>query len=88
MFDWNRFGSYEYIGKASILVGQLDDTDNGTNLWYELEEQDSGASNGLFISCCNEEEMRLTNGQRGQYQQRVLKLVQAMQMFFLRPKEL
>ena len=48
MFDWNRFGSHEFIGKVSIPVGQLDDTDEGTNLWYELEEQDSGSSNGAI----------------------------------------
>ncbi len=48
MFDWNRFGSHEFIGKVSIPVGQLDDTDEGTNLWYELEELDSGASNGAI----------------------------------------
>ena len=48
MFDWNRFGSHEFIGRVSMPVGQLDDTDEGSNLWYELEEQDSASSNGAI----------------------------------------
>jgi hypothetical protein len=48
MYDWNRFGSHHFMGKVSIPIGQLDEQEEGTNLWYELEEQDSASSNGAI----------------------------------------
>jgi hypothetical protein len=48
MYDWNRFGSHEFIGTASIPIGKIDESEQGSDKWYELEEDDTGAANGVL----------------------------------------
>lgn len=48
MYDWNRFGEHEFIGMTAIPVGKIDDDDQGSDKWYEMEEEDAGAANGVI----------------------------------------
>jgi len=47
MFDWNRIGAHDFIGQIFLPVGNCDEQPMGSDRWYEMSEEDSGAACGM-----------------------------------------
>jgi len=47
MFDWNRIGAHDFMGQVVIPVGNCDEHESGSDRWYEMTEEDTGAACGI-----------------------------------------
>ena len=48
MYDWNRIGAHDFIGQVVIPVGNCDEHPMGSDRWYEMAEEDTGAACGII----------------------------------------
>jgi len=46
VYNWQRYGPHQLLGKLVVPVGTLDDQQEGTDKWYELVDSDGGSVEG------------------------------------------
>ena len=46
MYNWQRYGAHQLIGRLVVPVGTLDESDEGTDKWYELTDGQGHAVEG------------------------------------------
>lgn len=46
LYNWQRYGIHEQLGRVTVHVGMLDDNEEGTDKWYELVVGDGASVDG------------------------------------------